>query len=41
VLPFELLTKSSTSQYQLRVAINADAPAGKQFKIVVKGFKKE
>jgi signal recognition particle receptor subunit beta len=41
VLPFELLTKSSTSQYQLRVAINADAPAGKQFKIVVKSFKKE
>jgi hypothetical protein len=41
VLPFELLTKNSTSQYQLRVAINADAPAGKQFKVVVKGFKKE
>jgi signal recognition particle receptor subunit beta len=41
VLPFELLTKNSTSQYQLRVAINADAPAGKQFKVVVKSFKKE
>lgn len=39
VLPFVLLTKDAKEQYQLRVAINADAPAAKRFRVVVKGYK--
>lgn len=41
VLPFGLQTKDAQEQYQLRVTINADVPAAKRFKVVVKGFKKE
>ena len=41
VLPFELKGRDAREQYQLRVAINFDAPASKRFKVVVKGFKKE
>jgi len=39
VLPFELLSRNAKEQYQLRVSINADAPAAKRFKVMVKGFK--
>ena len=39
VLPFELQTRDSREQYQLRVSINKDAPAAKRFKIMVKSFK--
>ncbi len=39
MLPFELQSKTGSDQYQLRVTINADAPAAKRFKVVVKGYK--
>ena len=39
MLPFELLSRNAREQYQLRVAINTDAPAAKRFKVMVKGFK--
>jgi signal recognition particle receptor subunit beta len=39
VLPFELRSRDSREQFQLRVTINADEPAAKRFKVVVKGFK--
>jgi hypothetical protein len=41
VLPFELHTGDAKEQYQLRVEINADAPAAKRFRVVVKGYRKE
>jgi GTPase SAR1 family protein len=41
VLPFALKARDSREQYQLRLTINADAPASKRFKVVVKGYKKE
>jgi hypothetical protein len=41
VLPFELRSRDSRDQYQLRVTINTDESASKRFKVVVKGFKKE
>jgi hypothetical protein len=40
VLPFELQTGDAKEQYQLRVAINAEAPAEKRFRVVVRGFRK-
>ncbi len=41
ILPFELRSREARELYQLRVTINADAPASKRFRVVVKGFKKE
>jgi len=40
ILPFEVLAKGREDQFQLRVAIDADAPMSKRFKIVVKNYKK-
>jgi hypothetical protein len=40
VLPFDVVTGDREEQYQLRVAIDAQAPMSKRFKIVVKNFKK-
>jgi len=40
VLPFELVTKDHADQYQLRVAIDMEAPVSKRFKIMVKSYKK-
>jgi GTPase SAR1 family protein len=40
ILPFDLLTAGREEQYQLQVAIDADAPMAKRFKIVVKSFRK-
>jgi len=39
VLPFDVLSRNAREQYQLRVAVNMDAPAAKRFKVMVKGFK--
>jgi hypothetical protein len=39
ILPFELLMKNGREQYQLRVSVNAEAPAAKRFKVTVKGFR--
>jgi len=39
VLPFELRSRDSREQFQLRVTINTDEPASKRFKVVVKGYK--
>ncbi len=41
ILPFELRSREAHERYQLRVTINADLPASKRFKVIVKGFKKE
>jgi signal recognition particle receptor subunit beta len=41
VLPFDVVTKEKEEQFQMRVALNMEAPAAKRFKIVVKNFKKE
>jgi mutual gliding-motility protein MglA len=40
VLPFELQTGDAKERYQLRVAINAEAPPEKRFRVVVRGFRK-
>jgi mutual gliding-motility protein MglA len=40
ILPFEVLSQNRDDQFQLRVAIDMDAPLAKRFKIVVKNFKK-
>ncbi len=40
ILPFDVLTGDREDQFQLRVAINAEAPLSKRFKVVVKNFKK-
>ncbi len=40
VLPFDLVTKDREDQFQLRVAIDMEAPMSKRFKIVVKSYKK-
>ncbi len=40
VLPFDLVTKDREDQFQLRVAIDMEAPMSKRFKIVVKNYKK-
>jgi signal recognition particle receptor subunit beta len=41
ILPFGLKTSDSDEQFQLRVAINMNAPVSKRFKVMVKGFRKE
>ncbi len=41
VLPFELRSREVKEKYQLRVTINANEPASKRFKVLVKGFKTE
>lgn len=41
ILPFELQKGDAKDRYQLRVMVNADAPADKRFRVVVKGFRKE
>lgn len=41
ILPFGLKSKDTDEQFQLRVAINMDAPMSKRFKVTVKGYKKE
>jgi hypothetical protein len=40
ILPFDVLARGQEDQFQLRVAIDVDAPVSKRFKIVVKNFKK-
>ncbi len=40
LLPFNLVTKDREDQFQLRVAIDMEAPMSKRFKIVVKSYKK-
>ena len=40
ILPFDVLSQSREDQFQLKVAIDMDAPLTKRFKIVVKNFKK-
>ena len=41
ILPFDVLTRDRNDEFQLRVAIDMDAPMAKRFKIVVKNFKKQ
>lgn len=40
ILPFNLITRDRDDQFQLRVAIDMEAPMSKRFKIVVKNYKK-
>ncbi len=40
ILPFDILTGERQEQFQLKVAIDMEAPMSKRFKIVVKNFKK-
>jgi len=40
ILPFEVLSQNREDHFQLRVAIDMDAPLAKRFRIVVKNFKK-
>ena len=40
VLPFEIAAKGREERFRLSVAIDADAPLSKRFKIVVKNYKK-
>ncbi len=40
VLPFDVASKDREDQFQLRVAIDIEAPMAKRFKISVKNFKK-
>jgi signal recognition particle receptor subunit beta len=40
ILPFDVMARDREDQFQLRVAIDMDAPMAKRFKIVVKNFKK-
>jgi signal recognition particle receptor subunit beta len=40
VLPFDIVSGERAEQFQLRIAINMDAPLSKRFKIIVKNFKK-
>jgi len=40
VLPFDVASKDREDQFQLRVAIDMEAPMAKRFKITVKNFKK-
>jgi len=40
ILPFDVVTKDREDQFQLRVAIDMDAPMSKRFKITVKNYKK-
>ncbi len=40
ILPFDVVTRERQEQFQLRVAIDMEAPLAKRFKILVKNFKK-
>jgi signal recognition particle receptor subunit beta len=40
ILPFDVVAKGRDDEFQLRVAIDMDAPMSRRFKIVVKNFKK-
>jgi signal recognition particle receptor subunit beta len=40
ILPFDVRTRERDDQFQLRVAIDMEAPMSKRFKIIVKNFKK-
>jgi len=40
ILPFDVMTRDRDDEFQLRVAIDMDAPMAKRFKVVVKNFKK-
>jgi signal recognition particle receptor subunit beta len=40
ILPFDVMAKGRDDQFQLRVAIDMDAPMSKRFKIAVKNYKK-
>ena len=40
ILPFDLVNRDRADQYQLRVAIDMEAPMSKRFKIAVKSYKK-
>jgi len=40
ILPFDVVTGEREEQFQLKVAIDMEAPMSKRFKIVVKNFKK-
>ncbi len=40
ILPFDIVAKGKEGRYQLRVAINMEAPMAKRFKVVVKSYKK-
>ncbi len=40
ILPFDVLTRDREDQFQLRVAIDMEAPLTKRFKVIVKNFKK-
>jgi signal recognition particle receptor subunit beta len=40
ILPFDVLARDREDQFQLRVAIDVEAPLSKRFKVVVKNFKK-
>jgi hypothetical protein len=40
IVPFDVVTGDREEQFQLRVAIDMDAPLSKRFKIQVKNFKK-
>ena len=40
ILPFGVIARNRDDQFQLRVAIDMEAPMSKRFKIVVKNFKK-
>jgi signal recognition particle receptor subunit beta len=41
ILPFELQTGDANEHYQLCVAVNAQAPPAKRFRVIVKGYRKE
>lgn len=40
VLPFDVTAKGHANDFQLRMAIDMNAPLSKRFKILVKSFKK-
>ena len=40
ILPFGVITRDRDDQFQLRVAIDMEAPMSKRFKVIVKNFKK-
>ncbi len=40
ILPFDVMTREREDEFQLRVAIDMEAPMSKRFKVIVKNFKK-
>jgi hypothetical protein len=40
VMPFDVASRDREDRFQLRVAIDMEAPMAKRFKITVKNFKK-